>query len=137
MSRKLEDTTAQDRVITAHRTQVLLPQDKLAHDVIWDLQLVPVETPPGSYDDRMGRDSIELMDKLLTSNRTSPELEELRTKAESEKEGTWQLRDGLLLRYGKLYVPDDQLTTGMPLRTALIKEAHEQPLMGHPGRAKL
>jgi transposase InsO family protein len=29
------------------------------------------------------------------------------------------------------------LTESMPLRTALIKEAHEQPLMGHPGRAKL
>src|ERR1035437_10396285 len=25
----------------------------------------------------------------------------------------------------------------MPLRTALIKEAHEQPMIGHPGRAKL
>ena len=34
-------------------------------------------------------------------------------------------------------MPDDQLTPEMPLRTALIKEAHEQPLSGHPGCAKL
>jgi transposase InsO family protein len=137
LSRKLEDTSAQDRVITAHRTQILLPRDKLAHEVVQDLQLAPIEIPLSPYNTEEGSNSIELMDKLLAANRTSLELEELRAKAKNEKEGTWQLRDGLLLRYGKLYVPDSQLTDRMPLRTALIKEAHEQPLMGHPGRAKL
>jgi len=77
------------------------------------------------------------MDKLISENRLSPELEELRIKARSEGEDTWQLKNGLLLRQGKLYVPDSMLIESMPLRTALIREAHDQPLMGHPGRAKL
>ena len=77
LSRKLEDTSAQDQVIAAHRTQVLLPQDKLADEVIRDLQLAPMETPSGSYDAEEGCSSIELIDKLLTANRTSLELEEL------------------------------------------------------------
>jgi hypothetical protein len=77
------------------------------------------------------------MDKLLSANCISPELEELRAKARNEKEGTWQLRDGLLLQLEKLYVLDSQLTPEMPLQTALIQEAHDQPLMRHLGRAKL
>ena len=71
------------------------------------------------------------------ANRTSAKLEELRTKAKFEQERTWQLRDGLLLRYGKLYVPNDMLTDEMPLRIAIIREAYDQPLSGHPSRAKL
>jgi hypothetical protein len=131
LSRKLEDTTSQDRAIAAHRTQILLPREKLADEVVQDLQLAPVE-----YASNEGK-GFELVDKLLSANRTSPELEELRVKARNEKEGTWQLRDRLLLRLGKLYVSDNQLTPEMPLRTALIREAHDQPLMGHPRRTKL
>ena len=29
------------------------------------------------------------------------------------------------------------LTDEMPLRTAIICEAHDQPLLGHPGQIKL
>jgi hypothetical protein len=47
------------------------------------------------------------------------------------------LQDGLLLQYGKLYVPDSMLTDEMLLRTTIIREAHDQPLLGHPGRTKL
>jgi hypothetical protein len=106
LSRKLEDTTAQDQVIATYRTQILLPRDKITKEVVQDLQLAPVEDSTDLYQDKEGYTSIELMDKLLHENRTSPKLEELRIKAKSEKEDTWQLRDGLLLRYGKLYVPD-------------------------------
>jgi hypothetical protein len=70
-------------------------------------------------------DSLQLLDKILIANRTSPDLAELYTKAEFEQEQTWQLRDGLLLRYGKLYVPDSMLTDEMPLRTAIIREAYD------------
>jgi Integrase zinc binding domain len=71
------------------------------------------------------------------ANRTSSDLAELRTKAGFEQEETWQLKDGLLLRKGKLYVPNSMLTDQMPLRTAIIREAHDQPLSGHPRRTKL
>ena len=112
-----------------HWTQILLYQEKLTDEVVWDLQLAPIEYTGG--------EGFELVSKLLSTNWTSPELEELRVKARNEKEGTWQLRDGLLLRLGKLYVPDSQLTPKMLLQTALIRETHDQPLMGHPGWAKL
>ena len=62
LSRRLEDTTSQDRVMAAHRTQVLLPQEKLADEVIQDLQLVPIE-----YTSNEGR-GFELIDKLLFAN---------------------------------------------------------------------
>jgi hypothetical protein len=68
--------------------------------------------------------SIHLIDKLLSENRESPKLEELRAKARNEKEDTWQLQNSLLLRYRKLYMPDSILMPEMPLRTTLIKEAH-------------
>ena len=58
-------------------------------------------------------------------------------KATTEKEDTWSLRDGLLYQFSKLFVPNNKLTEDMPLRTAIIKEAYEQPLTGHPGRNKL
>ena len=136
LSRKHEDISSQDRVIAAHRTQTLLPQEKLAEEVIQYLQLAPIEQDQAGHISAEGR-GIKLVDKLLMANRTSLELEELRDKARNETEGTWQLRNGLLLRLGKLYMPDSPLTPKMPLRTALIREAHDQPLMGHPGRAKL
>ena len=130
LSRRTEDVATQNRTMAAYRTQVLLPRDKISDRIIQDLQLAPIEP-----DTR--HDSVELVDRLLTVNRTSPELEEFRIKAQNEKESIWQFRNGLLLRDGKLYVPDDLFTPGIPLRTALIREAHEQPMMGHPGRAKL
>src|SRR5579862_4436921 len=153
LSRKREDLLSQSQVMAANRTQILLPREKLTDEVVRDLQLAPLEPFGGSQSTvKAARDppqaladplmtpvsnGLELIDKLLNANRTAPELEELQVKARTEVEDTWQLRDGLLLRYGKLYVPDSPLTPEMPLRTALIREAHDQPLMGHPGRAKL
>jgi hypothetical protein len=124
LSRKHEDTTAQDKVMAAHRTQTLLPRSKIDGEVIRDLQLAPIDGFMSPAQEETTYDSICLMDKLLSENRESPELEELWAKARNEKEDTWQLQDGLLLRYRKLYVPDSILTPEMPLRTALIKEAH-------------
>jgi transposase InsO family protein len=142
LSRKHEDVTVQGKVMAEYRTQTFLPRNKISPEVIQDLQLAPVEPLVSPAQERIpaeigGYDSLQLVDKILTENRSSPDLQELRTKAQTEKEDTWQLKDGLLLRYGKLYVPNGMLTSQMPLRTAIIREAHEQPLSGHPGRTKL
>jgi hypothetical protein len=59
--------------------------------------------------------SLELIDKLLSTNWIALELEELRAKARAEVEDTWQLQDGLLLKHGKLYMPDSSLIPEMPL----------------------
>jgi len=95
--------------------------------------VAPMEAPleaPAEYS------SLQLVNKILQDNRTSPELEELRIMAQAESD-IWTLQDGLLLRHGRLYVTDDEMVPGLPLRTALIREAHDNPLSGHPGRAKL
>jgi hypothetical protein len=73
----------------------------------------------------------------LAENRTLLDIQELRIKATNEAETTWQLRDGLLLRYRKLYIPNSIITDQIPLRTAIIRKAHEQPLLGHLGQTKL
>jgi len=41
------------------------------------------------------------------------------------------------LRYKKLYMPDSMLIDEMPLRTTIIREAHDQPLSSHLRRTKL
>ena len=54
----------------------------------------------------------------------SPELNDLRIKVQAETEDTWQLKDRLLFRYGKLYITDGFIAPDMPLRIVLIREAH-------------
>jgi transposase InsO family protein len=150
LSRIEDDVQRQNTVKREHRTQVLLPADKVDSRIIkeLELQLAPITSPealtePGSTketgptDPKLSYDSLQLVDRILQENRASPDLAELRTKAQHETEGIWELRDGLLLRYGKLYVTEGTVTPEMPLRTAIIREAHGQPLSGHPGRAKL
>jgi hypothetical protein len=61
---------AQGRAIAVHRTQVLLPQDNITEEVVQDLQLTPIEPD-------VRHNSIELVNRLLTTNHTSPDLEEL------------------------------------------------------------
>ena len=54
----------------------------------------------------------------------SPDLAKLYIKAKFEQEKTWQLKDSLLLRYKKLYVPDSILINKMPLRITIICKAY-------------
>jgi hypothetical protein len=140
LSRREDDVQRQNATKKEYRTQVLLPADKVDPRILEELQLAPIgtqEPPSEPVAPEQAYDSIRLIDRILQDNRVSPDLAELRTKAQHETEGTWELRDGLLLRYGKLYVTEGTVTPGMPLRTAIIREAHDQPLSGHPGRAKL
>ena len=157
LSQKSKDVKEQQKAKDQYRTQVLLPYNKIDQVVLNDLklsditsaistELLPMElaieettittaTAQRSESD-LGYNSLQLTDRILNDNRTNPELEDLRTKAAKEGEDTWSLRDGLLLQYGKLYVTEG-IIHEMPLRTAIIREAYDQPLTGHPGRAKL
>jgi hypothetical protein len=58
--------------------------------------------------------NIRLMDRILYENRTSLKLSDLRVKAQAKAEETWQLKDGLLFRYSKLYVTNRFITLKMP-----------------------
>ena len=59
--------------------------------------------------------SIQLLDKILIANQTSPDLAKLYIKAKFEQEKTWQLKDSLLLQYKKLYILDSILIEEMLL----------------------
>jgi hypothetical protein len=162
LSRKAEEVRSQQKAIEQYRTQVFLPTDKVDIRVLKDLELdrlisQPSDGLPGragetadiaiaelavpELEPEWGYDSLQLIDSILRNNRTNSELQELRQKAQNEQgDDTWQLRDGLLLRSGKLFVTEDKIesTTGTTsLRTAIIREAYKQPLLGHLRKAKL
>ena len=54
---------------------------------------------------------------------------------QEEDEGPWSMKDGILLYNRRLVVPA-ALVEGVPLRTSLIKEVHEQLSTAHPGEKK-
>ena len=136
LSRKAEDVIAQQKAVEQHRTQTMIPRDKIDQAIIDDLGLEP-EPQLAALEGQYGYDSLRLIGRITEDNRTNPDLQDLRTKAQTEQaDNTWSLRDGLLLRHNKLYVTDGMIDE-IPLRTAIIREAHEQPLSGHPGRTKL
>lgn len=111
------------------REQVMLPERNLSDEVQGELAnqrvLAPVEldAPPEI--------NVLLIDELLQANRTHQELETLRDQAQIDKEGPYQLMDGLLLFENRLVVPDHN-----NLRTKLIREAHDQRSTAHPGAKK-
>ena len=107
----------------------MIPRQKIDQAIVDDLQLAPLE--------EHGYDSLRLISCILEDNRTNPDIQDLRTKAQTEQiDNTWSLRDGLLLRHDKLYITDGTVD-GVLLRTAIIREAHEQPLSGYLGQTKL
>lgn len=103
-----------------HRFQILLKPDSLEPQVHREVSLSPINP------------QIHIVDRILQMNRESPELEEYRTKAKTDQDGPWELRDGLLLWNNRLMVPGNDPT----LRTHLLDEVHGQISTAHPGRMK-
>lgn len=131
LTRRDQDIEEQDVLMKKLRQQTLLQPSQISKEVAKDLDLpsTPIQLSP------ILQDAVSLVNQLLESNRQAPELEDLREKASKEADRTWQIHDGLLLRNGKLVVPDTQWN-GQPIRTALIREAHDQKSVGHAGRGK-
>ena len=73
--------------------------------------------------------SAELLDQLLKANKEARSLEALRQQAR-QVDSEFTVEDELLLYSGRLVVP------GTGLRTAVIREAHDQVSTAHPGRDK-
>ena len=124
LTRREQDVKSQETLMKESRFQTMLQPEQLSPEVLQDVQLAPVTL-----------DQSLLIDRILQDNRTAAELDELRIKAQKEPESVWGLKEGLLLREGKLVVPDTQWK-GIPLKTALIREAHSQLSTAHPGRTK-
>ncbi|KAJ5099347.1 Retrovirus polyprotein [Penicillium argentinense] len=72
-----------------------------------------------------------IIDRILNANRTHLSLHELRELAKHEDDGKWKMEGDLLLRGGRLVVPDDG-----DLRARLLDEIHRQPSIAHPGQEK-
>lgn len=74
----------------------------------------------------------EEIDKILRLNRDHPSLEHLRILARNKSDDNFKLHDGLLIyKKDRLVVPDVD-----NVRTALVKEVHDQPSTAHPGAKK-
>ena len=129
LSRREQDVDPQTQVKTEHRTRALLQPDQLDARILKELE-ESEESPKIAALEGLS-ESLSLVDRLLTANRTIESLETLRNRARSRERKDLVLEDGLLLFQGRLIVPDtDQL------RTDLIKEAHEQVSTAHPGYRK-
>ena len=74
--------------------------------------------------------TLYLVDRLLQANRTYTGLEPYWEKARSDDED-WTLKDGLVLFKNRLVVPEDD-----SLKVKLVDEAHKQPSIAHPRKAK-
>lgn len=75
--------------------------------------------------------TFQLIDKILDVNRNHPSLEKFRDLAKLDPESNFSIEKGLVLYQGKLVVPE-----GHVLIVDLIKEAHDQPSVAHPGCKK-
>lgn len=126
LTRRDGDIQSQKERMEANRLGTLLKPTMLSPEVRAEVLAPLVE----DIDPGLGQ-----MLQVLQANRTATELEEQRTLARTEANGKWTLVDGLLLRSGKLVVPN-AIAVDRPLRTLLIEEAHEQVSMGHPGIRK-
>ena len=126
LSRREQDVESQNQVKTEYRTRALLQPDQLETRILEELEEHPEVSTFEDISEPLG-----LIDRLLMANRTADSLEALRDSARNSGRKDLVLEDGLLLFQGRLIVPDvDQL------RTALIREAHEQLSTAHPGNRK-
>ena len=95
LTRRRQDTEEQGKQTTRTRTQTLLKPERLDEQIQQELLVAPLDTQ-----------SLDLMDRILTANRTSESLTEGCEKA-AHKETEWELQNGLLRYRDKLVVPAD------------------------------
>ena len=88
LSRKHEDIKEQDRIMAEYRTQTLLPSTKIDPKILLELQLAVVTAPTEPMTETASYDAVQIIDKVLSKNRSSTKLKELRTKAQNENEQT-------------------------------------------------
>jgi hypothetical protein len=134
LSRREQDVATQDALGKAHRTQVLLPPEKLDPKITQELaaELAPVAEPQTDAPivSTNGHAPLDLIDQILTANKTSTSLEDERAKA-VRGDQDWTLRATSLLYRDRLVVPEDD-----NLRTKLIKFIYASLDTAHPGRTK-
>ena len=130
LTRRDNETEAQDGVKADYRTRSFLSQDQVDPRVLQDLGISVdnIELAPAEPE---LNESMGLIDQIIQANKESESLDALRTQALSEEPGELTLEDGLLLHAGRLVVPRIN-----DIIADLVKEAHCQVSTAHPGRDK-
>lgn len=131
LSRKAQDLITQKAVQDWNRTQTLLPEDLFAGGAPHASVMAFLPDPLDTSDQTENLQGTLLIDAILAANRESSTLVVERTLASTNQKG-YSLQDGLLLRSGRLVVPDEGT-----LRTRLCDEYHRPPSRAHPGRNKM
>lgn len=124
LTRKQEELTTQKAKDIAARTRTLISPYKVIDTVdIYEI------TEPVGYDDSLWK-SFDLVDTLLTANRTSKTMDLYRNKTTTNPD--FVLHDNGLLTYrNKLVIPEEDF-----LRTQVIKAVHATQVSCHPGKNK-
>ncbi|KAI0991384.1 hypothetical protein K3495_g16803, partial [Podosphaera aphanis] len=117
LSRREQDVTPQDIVKSKSRNQALLKNHQIEEN--------PFETSIAFME------TFQLVDKILDANRNDPSLQSSRVDATNNTDSLYKIEDNLLLYQGRLVVPNVE-----NLQTNLIREAHDQPSVAHPGCKK-
>ena len=104
----------QDEIKAKHWTRALLQPDQLDPRILEELADPEIVAFEGL------KESVGLINRLLSANRTAKSLKALRTTARAGNREGLVLEDGLLLYQDRLVVPDVD-----NIRTDLIREAYE------------
>ncbi|KAI1001697.1 hypothetical protein K3495_g6500 [Podosphaera aphanis] len=117
LSRRDQDVTPQDILKSKSRQRSLLKSHQV-EDGPFETYIAFIET-------------FQLVNRILEANRQHPSLKETRDLVSKNTESPFRIEEDLLLYQGRLVVPD------VPnLQTDLIREAHDQPSVAHPGCKK-
>lgn len=139
LSRKAEDLkTQQDRKDAQRTLRIFMPAGgggEMTESMTTTLSMVSmvVDVPAilAAMDIAEMNMGVSLIDELLRINQTSESLGNYRLKAEDPDSGFSLIEGRILLKDGKLVVPEDDL-----LRTRIVDEAHSRKTTAHPGRNK-
>lgn len=136
LSRRDQEVSASAETRAASRMQIMIPADKIDQKVQDARAKTTYEEAAATTLAPMTTHitpQFNLVDRILQANRGSPAIQGLRDQSSIDKDTS--LEDGLLYYKGRLFVPDDMFED-VPIRTALIKEVHDQISAAHPGEKK-
>jgi len=130
LTRREQDVGPQEILKSAQRYQTLLGPNQIDPRVMEELNCIMDSVEAHNMSPIEANAELDLIDRILAANRTSPTLNDWRSRAEAGDQD-YKLKNGLLLWKDRLLVPNEGT-----LRTELIREVHDQVSSAHPGRTK-
>ena len=111
LTRRDEEVEFQDGIKAEYRTKAFLSQDQIDSKVLKDLgiDIMPESESEPSISPIELDEPLELLDRILQSNRQAPSLDAIRIEAQKDENSEFTLEDGLLLYSGRLVVPEARL----------------------------